>query len=252
MTGEHKLTLVSSQESELADSSLQSWQHDKLALLSSSQSSLKTMTDAFSAGQKMAYVQAVGDTEELEIMEGKQEEDRLNIRYVILGSAAGIFIYCCIFGFQYLFQDTVKNVEEMKKRYAFPVYRGPVLYKNAAADIKGEDGGWETAQMLNRIRIACKKHGITRLYAVSDYFFNGQEKAWIERITKQLGSWGIEIKTAENAGTDIAVWDAITQNGNVLIVCKTGVTTHGMIDEEMRFCIENEVAVAGAIVFRGL
>ena len=63
---------------------------------------------------------------------------------------------------------------------------------------------------------------------------------------KQLG---IDMHTAENASADTAAWDSLAEAGNVLMIVKTGVTTHRMIDDAMRFYLENGIAVAGAAAF---
>ena len=60
---------------------------------------------------------------------------------------------------------------------------------------------------------------------------------------------GVVTDVVENASTDTAVWDSLAQTGNIILVCRMGITTHRMIDEEMEFYTENHVMVAGAVVF---
>ncbi len=103
--------------------------------------------------------------------------------------------------------------------------------------------------MLNRIRIACRKRGINKLYAVSDFAFSPQEKECLESMAGQLVKWGIEMKVSENALADTAVWDDLSEAGNLLMICRIGTTTYRIIDDAMGFYLENGIAVTGAAVF---
>ncbi len=179
--GRHRLSLISSVESVTVDNGLQSQQNDKRNLLSSSNAGLKAATDAFSRKQMAEYKEIVG-------MESVNEEGKKNsvetvseeaaekysvlvIKYALAGFAGGILAYFCVFACWYLFSDTVKSIDEMKKMYTFPVY-GNILLKTgdksgirkyiSCKDAYGNTG----VQTVKRIRLACKKQGITELYAV--------------------------------------------------------------------------------------
>lgn len=255
VTGSHRLSLVNSVESVTADSGLQLQQHDKKALLSSNRNSLKTVTDAFSKEQMAAYEEAAGVENTKKQIELEEENAGENIsgrnsgivlKYIFLGLAGGIFLYCCMFSCWYIFRDTVKSTEEMKRIYTFPVY-GEICLE----DRKGKNGKAvsQAAQVLSRIRLSCQKQGITRLCAASDFSFSVSEKECLESIAEQMKNWKIEMTVIENAVTKTALWDEITETGNVLLVCRNGTTTHRMIDEEMNFYMENGIAVAGAVTF---
>lgn len=260
--GNHRLTLISSSESITADSALQTQQHDKKALLSSNKTNLKAMTDAFSRKQMAAYQDAAGlkdedgqESEESLEAAVSEENSRSIIKYVLFGLIGGVSGYCGVYLCWYLFCDTVKSLEEMKRLYAFPVYGGIMLEDGNRKSTRflpgiSEDGGkCGKAQVLNRIRILCRKQEMTGLYAVSDFTFTDRERDCLESIAKQLKEWGISLAVAENAIADTAVWDSLSETGNVLMVCRIGTTTHRMIDEAMDFYLENGIAVAGAAVF---
>ncbi len=132
--GSHRLTLISSTQSTLADSGLQSQQHEKKAQLSSN----RAMTDAFHVEQLAVYRKAAG-------LENVQEEESgeagsgsgtgRGIRYLIAGLAGGIFFYCGIYACWYLFSDTLKSMEDMRRRYISGLWRNP-----AAKQRKEKDG----------------------------------------------------------------------------------------------------------------
>ncbi len=254
--GSHKLTLISTSESVTADNSLQAQQREKRALLSSNKTSLKAMTDAFSEGQMKAYQEQAGIEEK-----GSQEETAevenagAGIIYIFLGFAGGIFVYCGIFACLYMFRDTVKSAGEMKRMYRFPFY-GEIQLQEAAgkrgrkkARLQPDANSCSRAQVLNRIRLACKKQGVARLYAASDFIYRSQEKECLEGIASQLKGWGIELAATENASLDTASWDRLAEAGNVLMVCRIGKTTHRMIDDAMNFYLENGISVLGAVAF---
>ncbi len=238
--GNHQIALISEMESVTADTSLQAQQHEKKALLSSNRTSLRAMTDAFNEKQMAAYMEAAGVKDSRKGQENEEilQAPALNAKYILLGLLGGIFVYCAVFSCGYLFRDTVKSSEEMKRMYTLPVY-GSVYLKN-------ETG---RAQVLNRIRLACKNQGIKKLCAASEFAFEEQERECMKSIAKQLKDWGIDIVISENASADTAMWDMIADTGNVLLLCKIDVTTHRMIDEAMSFYMENAIAVAGVVVF---
>lgn len=248
--GSHRLKLVSIQKSVTADSGLLSQQRDRRAALSSDRSNLKTITDAFSQEQRDVYKKLAGVADDQK--EDAPREDGADsgqgyssvIKYMILGVVAGIFAYCGIYSCWYVFRDTLKTAEEMKRLYTFPVY-GELKLAGAG---KGEYANGEL-QVWNRIRLACKKQGIVKLYAASDFLFSAPERDCLERIAGQLRGFGVNMSVAENAGADTAVWDSLAETGSVFLVCRLGTTTRRMIDEAMEFYLQNGTSVAGAVVF---
>lgn len=250
--GRHNLVLISDAGTITWDSSLQTLQHDKKALLSANRTNLKAMTDAFNEGQSAAYQIAAGEEST-----GAQEAEQtgtadetvsgtdygISMKNILLGFFCGSFLYCSIFSCWYLFRDTVKSVEEMKRLYTFPVFGEILLYQES-----GKESG-EFRQVINRIRILCQKRGISKLYATSDAAFSQQEKEWMACIRQQLGEWGIHLDICEHAFWDSSLWDEMLRTGTVLIMCRTGNTTHKMIDDMMQFCLENGIVPAGAAAF---
>ncbi len=264
--GKHSLALVNSVIGVTADSGLQTQQHDKKSLLLSNQASLQALLDSFSEAQMAVYEDSLGTQQkkgEQEEEHTKGEEDGQNyrriVKYMILGLFGGAFIYCSIFAGWYLFCGKVKSVEEIKRMYTFPVFGGlPVEgvpeKGGKGGSRKAADRGQGTtacaqAQVLNRIRLACKKQGVDKLCAASDFPLGRQEKGCLEGMAGQLQAWGIDLKVVENATLDPAVWDQLAETGNVIPVCKIGTTTYQMVDHAMGFYQENGVAVVGAVAF---
>ncbi len=255
--GGHKLTLVGSEKNTTADSSLQTQQHDKKALLSSGQANLKAMTDAFNKVQTAAYREAAG----VEAKEdGLEEADGgffsiFRVKYIVLGLFGGLFVYAGLFYCWYLMCDTVKSVEEMKRLYTFPVYAGIPLNGMAPKTGRVEKGagqdayGLGEAQLLNRIRLACKKYGIEKLCAASDVCLSAGEKACLGRIAAQLLDSRITMAIVENVGSSPNLWEELPESGHILLVCKTGKTTHRVIDRIMEFYFDNGITVIGAAAF---
>ncbi len=237
--GHHKLTLISSEKSVTADNNLQIQQHDKRTLLTSSLSSLQAMTAAFHEEQMIVYKDAAGleDTQEIADKKPSAGKSGFPKKYAVLGFIAGALLYCFLYVSLYLIKDTIKSIEEMRRLYLFPVY----------GDISPENG--KMMQTLNRIRLSCKKRGIKKMCAATDFVCKEKEKECLEGIVQQLNGWGIDVFAAENACSDAAVWDTLAETGCVLLVCKTGTTTHRRIDEEMEFYTENGIETAGAVVF---
>ncbi len=255
--GSHTLTLVSMEQSITIDSGLQTQQHDKKTLLSSNQANLKAMTDAFSKGQMALYKNMIGT-------EGEEEDEAeitgpagksVTVKYLCFGLLGGLLFYCGIFSCCYLFSDKVKSIRELDGLYTFPFYGGIFLkgrsqkQRAKRVEIQPEilEGG--KTQVMERIRLVCSRQGITKLCAVSDVPLDTQEKGCLETIAHQMRGWGIELAIVENMGVDTARWEELADTGNVLMVCKIGVTTHRMIDYVMGFYQENGISVIGATAF---
>ncbi len=255
--GNHRLMLLSSEQSQVTDSGLQAQQHDKKASLSASRANLKAMTDAFSDKQKEAYIDTAGLEAEKAEAENTDESNRNVFKYAIAGVAGGIFAYCVIFICWYLFLDTLKSEREIKKVYTFP-YFGSVSLKKTRKKTRllftGEShcasqNCCEQEQIVNRIKLSCSKNGITKICAAADFTYNEKEKECLERMAAQLKEWGIQMLVFENAGKDTDLWNDLIETGNVIMICRMGTTTRRMVDESMRFYIENSIMVTGAMAF---
>lgn len=239
--GSHRLKLVSSVESITADSGLLAQQREKKALLSSDREKLKALLNSFSSKQKAAYfnkADSVLNEEKLEAVPAAAARE--SIKYVVLGFGMGIFIYCGLYVCFYLFRDTVKSTEEIKRTYTFPVFGGITSLNSCER---------EKVQILNRIRLLCKKQGIRKLYAVSDFSFCEKEAQCIKSIAEQLSGWGIETVIGENGDSNTALWDDMTEAGYVLLIWRLGTTTHRMADEELAFYTENDITAVGVVTF---
>ncbi len=271
--GSHRLTLLNCMESIVADSGLMSQQNDKRTKLSSDKLNLKAMTDAFTQEQMAVYQDAAGEEDDKEkkhsdgILQENVSENNLksSIKYMLLGLFAGIFLYSCIYMCGYVFQNKVKSIDEIKERYTFPVYGGICLsgesgnssriLTKASTGKFAVSGTWQDGygcteeQILSRIRIACKKQEVNRLYAVSDFLLGPQEKECLERMAGKLQNMGIDISVEENIYADTELWDKLAETGNVLMVFRMGTTTHQMIDNVMGFYNENGIHVIGAAAF---
>lgn len=262
--GNHSLQLVSSEESMIFDSGLQAQQRDKKAQLVSSQANLRTMIESFSKEQMAVYREAVsvkdGDSRADEYLMEKEAESDENpgnsIIYILFGMIGGAFVYCGIFSCWYIFSDTVKNPDEMKRLYTIPVY-GEIFPDNhgieksrAIPGIQRDTYGKTAVQALNRIRFVCRKREVRKIYAAADFTLSEAENQCLKNMAEKLQEWGICMEVPESVSSDSEVWDSMDETGNILIVCRMGVTTHRMIRNTMNFCLENGIAVMGAVVFR--
>lgn len=274
MSGSHRLVFVSGEKSVTADSSLQSLQHDKKGLLSSDKAALKAMTEAFSDRQMEEYCNKAGveakerkekaddsepdDTVLDNVASGDAASDENSVsvmKYLLLGVMGGISAYGCIFSCWYILRDRVKSAEEMKRRYTFPVY-GTILLENeggrkarAVPRIRRDAFGHTQMQVMSRIRLACQEKGVAKLCAASDFVLDMAEKECLDSMAEQLKDHGISMTVVENVSADTDVWDTLIKTGNVLLLCRTGMTTHQMIDDTMIFYLENGITVTGAAVF---
>ncbi len=249
VSGQHSLILLSSEESLTTDSGLLGNQRDKKALLTSNRTNLKQMLASFSKAQMSIYKEYTGIQEE-EIETNDTQSWTWNIKYILFGGFAGVFLYFCIYFCCYVFSSKIKSTQEMKERYTFPVY-GEISLKNLNSGLQKnlDFSRKEARRLFNRIKLACQKHGIKKLCVASDFAFTDDEKAFAEFIVKQLENCGIHAEIVENVNEHIDLWDNLVESEHVFMMCKIGKTTYRMIDDAMNFYLDNEIMVIGAAAF---
>ncbi len=259
--GSHRLRLLSSTAGTAVDFGLQTQQHDKRTQLSANRINLKAAVDAFSEEQKIVYQNTLpkestgSKGEDVSDSVEDQSDEMLSggsyksvLKYALIGIFAGVFLYAGIFTCMYIFSDTVKNTEELKRIYTFPVY-GQIQTRSRGMSERKESYGNTEDQILNRIRIACKIQGIEKLCAVSDSQLTVTEREYLNKIAARLASCGIDLSVTENASTDTDAWDGLVETGNFLLICKIGTATYHGIDDALNFYLENGMTAAGAVVF---
>lgn len=176
-----------------------------------------------------------------------QAKGSVNVLFVLLGLFGGIFVYGAGYACWYLLRDTVKGAGEFQSYYTFPFYGSISLHRKAGlGDTAQGADGQKKAQVLNRVRLSCRKRQISSICLAADFTPDEKEKACLESMASQLREWEIDVVVAENVSGNISVWDALTDVGNVLMVCRIGHTTHRMVDAAMEFYQENGIHVLGA------
>ena len=242
------LSLVSSQDSVKIDSGLLAQRDEKKQQLKARQDSLKAASDALSTEQKAVFNNEFDHEETKESEEQVSPGNRIPLKYIVFGIAGGLGIYGAWFALSYLLRDTVKSAAQLQAQYRFPMY-GSI---SVTAKKSGKQGGYEQEKeiLLNRIRLSCRKQGIHKLCLAADFEPDDQEQACLQELCGQLEQWGISAAAAGKIGKNVAQWDALSEVGNVLLVCKRGVTTHREIDEQMEFYQENGIKVTGAALFQ--
>ncbi len=186
---------------------------------------------------------------EAESQEGSntQAKGSVNVLFVLLGLFGGIFLYGAGYACWYLLRDTVKGAGEFQSYYTFPFYGSISLHRKAGlGDTAQGPDEQKKAQVLNRVRLSCRKRQISSICLAADFTPDEKEKACLESMVGQLREWEIDVLVAENVSGNISVWDALTDVGNVLMVCRIGHTTHRMVDAAMEFYQENGIYVLGA------
>lgn len=263
--GSHRLKLLNCTEGTAVDLSLWTQQHDKRAQLSANHANLKAAVDTFSERQKSVYEKAVNikgsreedtdDSQEYRSGETASGRDyKALLKYALIGIFAGGLFYAGIFTCRYLFSDEVKNTEELKRMYTFPVY-GQIQFcrkKKSSRRVLREHRdsyGNTQEQVINRVRISCQKQGIARLCAVSDFQLAAAEREFLEKTSARLASCGITMTVTENAGKDTDAWDSLIEAGNFLLLCRIETTTYQSIDDAVNLYLENGMTAAGAVAF---
>lgn len=246
--GKHTLTLLESVAGVVIDSSLFTQQHDKRELLKTYRTNLNAAKESMNTVQKAVFEKTAGKQADTEKSMGMETASgRFPVKYLLIGCAAGVFIYCLCFTARYLVLDTVKSTAEFRSYYHLPLYGTiSMKQKKKSRHVDGQE------QILSRIRLACRKHGIQKLCLAADFMPSQPERLCLEQMAQQLQEQGIASVTLEDIGKNADVWDIAADMGTVLIVCRIGSSTHQMIDREMEVYLENGITVLGAAIVEGV
>ncbi len=248
--GTHKLTLRSSQDSVKIDSGLLAQRDEKKQQLKAKQDSLKAASDALSMEQKAVFENEFDSGEKEEAEEERVSQgNRIPVKYIVFGLAGGIGVYGAWFALWYLLRDTVKSAAQLQAQYRFPLY-GSISVNAKDSSAKGGCRRYEQEKeiLLSRTRLSCQKQGIQKLCLAADFEPDEKEQACLQELCGGLEQCGISAAAAGKIGENVAQWDAVSAAGNVLLVCKRGVTTHRGIDGQMEFYQDNGIRVLGAAV----
>lgn len=170
-----------------------------------------------------------------------EAERSVSVVYVLLGFLGGILAYSAAYSCWYLMRDTVKSAGEFRSYYTFPFFG--TIGLGLPDQNKGSAG---QEQVLNRVRLSCRKQEVAGFCLAADFSPNEEERACIEGMVSRLREWGLDVVFAENTADSTAVWDMLVEAGTVLMLCRLGSTTHQMVDDAMEFYLESGVSVLGA------
>lgn len=264
----HSLQLLDQQTGVVSISDVSTRIHEKKSILMTNVNMLNNISNLFSEPQKMAY-EALSIEKGLvknanEVQDSKQNEQKddtlttgieegVSLDYRIIGFLVGIFVYCIVYSLFFIFSDSLKSVKEIKATYTFPIYGSLLLKKKTKGtgeDLTGKQKdvyAKDKAQMLYRIKMACEKEKITKVYISTCHSLEEQEKNYVNDLQKQLKKWNIEVVLGENILGDISKWESLAEVGHTIVLYKIGTTTRHIIAEEHAFYIENNIDILGAI-----
>lgn len=282
--GSHTLTLLDDTAGERVDYTLLTQQREKRALLTTVRTSLKTLVDGFDEEQKALYkirsdekdeeeqqpeMEEQGQelsagqrkTEEQgqELSAGQAETDiqqgSISIIAILFGFLGGMLIYCAGYACWYMLRDTIRSEGEFKDHYTIPFYGSIPVYKENTITSSAQKKKYQQrqTQLLSRIRLSCRKEGISRICLAVDALSETERQDALDTISLQLQELGIDAKLAENISGNPELWnsDLLVQAEAVILVCGLGSTTYRSVDDTMEFCVENGIAVLGAAALDG-
>lgn len=172
----------------------------------------------------------------------------IHMLYVLSGLLAGSFFYILCYTAWYVLHDTVKSEREFRLYYKIPFYG--ILSTGGQDQAEAQDAGAKRAGLAYRIWFACKKRNLSAVFLAAEFSSGQETDSCVQELAGQLHGCGIDAVLLEKVPQNPSVWNMLTENGAVLLLCKMDRTTYRDVDDAMEFYLENKIEVLGAAGLR--
>lgn len=206
------------------------------------------------------------ETQETPETEMIEEPARVNVKYIALGAAMGIFIVCCFGAVQYILNNKLRSEDEVERYYEVPVLGSFQAYETleqkkflggidrwiVSCRERGKRQFSEDAalQMIGaEIRIASEKNKMRAIY-VTGCIMTELENAFVEQLQQLLLEKDIVLKRGDNVIYNPDSLIDMAASDGVILVERVGQSVHSEIEKELNICYSQGVTVIGAVVIK--
>lgn len=186
----------------------------------------------------------------------------VSLEYIIAGLFIGFFLAMCVGALQYILSRKLHINDEVSSYYHIPLLG--TIYKDATKKrlfssvdrclIKLKDHNQKTFAaeesmkiIATRIKLAVEKRGIHSAY-ITGANMDKQEMIFAEELEKALNKYGVKVLYGKNLIYDPNTMEAATKIGTVILMETIGASLYSDIEEEIRFCQQNDMKILGAVV----
>lgn len=262
--GSNELQLLQEAECVLVDETLAEIQNWNATAIKTISNNIDKMKNEMTGDQITLYtyrtvLDSVTDTQTIVTV----REVSISVKHGVIGAVIGVVLACIIIFVLYLFESSLRTVEEAKKLYKVKLL-GTVddtafqkkrvfefvdsFVRKLQANYKKRFTYNQELQMIGaNIAIDCKKNNRTKIFLTSSLGEDipTQIKTDIIKICTEKG---IEVVEGNEIAYDAESLEALALVGSVVFIEKKRESLYDELYKEMVLCIENDISVVGMIV----
>ena len=258
--GKHSLQLLSENIITRTDAELADYQQDICNELIYYQSQLRSLKETMSSEQLEQFEFSIeGESVENNVVQNsKMEKPKLEIKHIVVGFIAGLFLSIVWVVCKMLFSAKLQGCEELEDIYnvrVLGVIQSPkriasldklfLKLKNRNRKQMSMEATFD--MIISNIEFICKKEESNAVY-LTGTVIEKVAKEILEKMTSRLEEVGIEVVYGENICYEAESLRKMTDIGKVVIVEQTGISSYQEIEREIKLIVEQETKIIGGVV----
>lgn len=244
------------------DSTLLSDQQWQMERMNNSYDILNNLTNNFDDSQKGYYAALIDSEKNGNIVQSDETEPNIqviNIRYILMGMAAGFFISFCYYACSYIFNKGLHSASEIQMDLGISVMgtmnrnklknekKDPLIFRI----FKGKEHQMTYEEWLEvictKIKMTVSKNKIKSLYITST-----ADSEEINRLKKKLqqltGDFDCKVTIGNSVVYDVDSLTSLSDSDGVLFLEEVNQSPYSEIVQEIEMCRKNDIFVVGAVV----
>lgn len=238
--GQFGIEQVAQQQGMISDSTLANNQQNTNATLDSLKNAMDSFGTSFTAEQTK-YFEALKD--DMKADDNEKEISYINVKYIVLGAAAGFILPAIIFAIVYILSRKLKAVSDVSDNFRVDVLGNVVDSTDKA---KAQE---QIEYICAQLAVLAEKSQKKNIVFVSTV--DSKNLAGIDEIAdKAIGKTLSDAKYAGAVLSDAKALKVLEAAEGVVLIEKLFATTYNDFEKELQLCKRLNVPVAGCIVVR--
>lgn len=192
-----------------------------------------------------------------------ETSSKIDLRYIVLGLAAGAMLVIAGVGIQYIFDNKLKTEEEIEDY--FRIQKLGLLAEDEELDVRNPIDRWiinwrdrgkrrfsveESLQIIQAgIRVTAQKHELHHIF-ITGCDITEMEIEIISKLKELLSDTGLDIRHGNNAIYHPEALMELADADGVVLIERTGESTYDEIKKEIELCCMHKTMVIGAVVVK--
>ncbi len=260
--GKHELKLLGQSQNTVVDTYL----IDRKTALSNNLTSLNSQLSTLKTNMKDQQLELLGSGQSKEDETDDKKtavKPKLRLKYVLVGSAFGVFLVCIWIICKLLFATRLRNPEDIRDFYGMRLFGEVTVETNRNRPLEFIDKKLfaiknrkmkklvveeQIKNISAQIALSCKQQGINCIYMTGSSY-EKLDANLLKKLKQELDIKGVKISEGENIFYDSKSLQTGTEVGNFLLIEQVGKSIYEEIDNEINLAKEHQSTVLGVVVF---